>query len=699
MDSHENPAETATFTVAVTTNAPPVLQLPTDIIAEATGPEGAVVEYTATATDKEDGLSLPPPTCILASGNIFKLNDTIMVNCEVTDSDQKSTKGNFTVTVQDTTPPVISNVPADITAEAPYGANSIAVTYPIPVANDIVDGLVEVICNPTSGSPFPINTTTVRCNAMDSHENPAETATFTVAVTLADSPSEDPQPPLIDPGPQEPGPDGIDENESFESKPVNTDVGGNKIPFQYMVILENYVSEDTSILEDTLDALTLIVESLGAEVFYTYRDTAAGFAYKAPNQQIVDIVNKVLDSDPRVKFVEQDQIVVPFILANSSIFSSELTPTGLERVGGEFLSNDSKISSAIADIDIAIIDSGIDLDHPDLNIYRNVSLIIPQNDSPSVLYNNLINSNIDREKIEISTRVEGSAAAPLYPPFSESVMYTSDDDCGHGTNVAGVAAAKHNSIGVVGMAPGAKLWAIKVLECNELTGKCEGSMSSTIAAVEYITNHADEIDVVNLSLGCKCQSAALDEALHESISKNIAYVVAAGNIQIDASSFSPANNPEVIAVSAIADDDGKCGSLGNPLWVDAGNMTGYEADDTFALFSNYGKVIDVSAPGVNVTTINSNDTYTLVSGTSIAAPHVTGAIALYEVINPDESVQNIRKIIGDVGSSQFTVCDGQGKGYFKEDVDSVPEPLLHVLPFVEQLNNRSMIPDNTAPVN
>ena len=89
------------------------------------------------------------------------------------------------------------------------------------------------------------------------------------------------------------------------------------------------------------------------------------------------------------------------------------------------------------------------------------------------------------------------------------------------------------------MAPGARLWAIKVLEFNESTGKCEGAMSSIIAAVEYITNHADEIDVVNLSLGCKCKSTALDEALNESIAKNVAYVVAAGNIHIDASSFSP----------------------------------------------------------------------------------------------------------------------------------------------------------------
>ena len=93
----------------------------------------------------------------------------------------------------------------------------------------------------------------------------------------------------------------------------------------------------------------------------------------------------------------------------------------------------------------------------------------------------------------------------------------------------------------------------------------------------------------------------------------------AGNIHIDASSFSPANNPGVITVSAMADDDGKCGSLGNPLWVDAGNMSGLAADDTFALFSNYGNDIDISAPGVNITTTSSNGTYALAGGTSIAA--------------------------------------------------------------------------------
>ncbi len=700
VDSHGNKAEPVTFNVSVITNAPPVLQLPTDMIKEATGPKGAVVEYTATATDKEDGLSLPPPTCILASGNIFELDNTTIVKCNVTDSYEESTNGEFKITVQDTTPPVISNVPADITAKAPYGAVDIAVTYPIPTANDIVDGSVGVNCERPSGSPFPIDTTTtVSCTAVDSHGNKAEPVTFNVSVTSAKSGKGNDDNPQSDPKQQETPSNGRDEKISFETKPINTDVGGNKIPFQYMVILEDSVSENTSTLEDSLEALTLIVENLGAEVFYTYRDTAAGFAYKAPNQQIVDVVNNILDSDPRVKFVEQDQIVVPFSLTNSSILSTELIPTGLERVGSEPLDNDSKISSVIANVDIAIIDSGVDSDHQDLNVYRSLTLIIPQNNSPSAINDPLINSNINREMRGIDTIDEKPAAILLYPPFSKTIPSSTDDECGHGTNVAGVAAAKHNSIGVVGMAPGAKLWAIKVLELNESTGKCEGAMSSIIQAVEYITNHADEIDVVNLSLGCKCKSTALDIALNESIAKNVAYVVAAGNIHVDASSFSPANHPNVMAVSAIADDDGKCGSLGNPLWVDAGNKSGLTADDTFALFSNYGNVIDISAPGVNITTTNSNNTYTLAGGTSIAAPHVAGAIALYKILNPDLSLQNLRKIIVDEGSTESTICDGRGKGYFKEDVDNVPEPLLHVLPFIGHRSSNSLVHEISIATN
>ena len=432
-------------------------------------------------------------------------------------------------------------MPADITVNAPYGADGVTVTYPIPTANDIVDGPVVVNCKPTSGFTFSLGTTTVSCVLQQiPMRMKAGPATFIVTVTSVDGAGGNGGgPPPVNDGRPETRSNGRDEKVTFETKPINTDVGGKKIPFQFMVILEDSVSEDISTLEDSLEALTIIVENFGAEVIYTYKSTAAGFAYKAPNQQTVDLVNNILELDPRVKFVEQDLIVVPFDMANSSILSSELIPTGLERVDGELLATDSKISPLTADVDIAIIDSGIDLDHPDLNVYRSITSIVPQNNSSSSLNNTLINSNIDREKIGVDTRDNRTAPVLLDPPFSRNATSSADDECGHGTNVAGVASAKHNSIGVVGMAPGARLWAIKVLEFNESTGKCEGAMSSIIAAVEYITNHADEIDVVNLSLGCKCKSTALDEALNESIAKNVAYVVAAGNIHIDASSFSP----------------------------------------------------------------------------------------------------------------------------------------------------------------
>ena len=83
-------------------------------------------------------------------------------------------------------------------------------------------------------------------------------------------------------------------------------------------------------------------------------------------------------------------------------------------------------------------------------------------------------------------------------------------------------------------------------------------------------------------------STALDEAISKSVVENVVYVTAAGNIHTDASFFSPANHRDVLTVSAIADADGKCGFLGTPLWVDAGDFSGFSNDDTFASFSNYG---------------------------------------------------------------------------------------------------------------
>ena len=278
------------------------------------------------------------------------------------------------------------------------------------------------------------------------------------------------------------------------------------------------------------------------------------------------------------------------------------------------LFTNSRIGNLSADVDIAIIDSGIDLDHPDLNAYKKMTSIIPQDSSLPSNSDSLIANEIDLEKIDLD--LKENTTATFYPPFSKDTISTADDKCGHGTHVAGIAAAKHNSFGVVGIAPGARLWAIKVLEFNDSTGKCEGAISSVIQAIDYITKNAKEIDIANLSLGCKCNSSALKEAIDKSVAQNVTYVVAAGNIHADASSFSPASHDGVISVSAIADDDGKCGSVGIPLWIDAGNMSGYTTDDSFASFSNYGPTIDIAAPGVSINSTYLNGSYAEMGGTS-----------------------------------------------------------------------------------
>ena len=161
--------------MTVRDTTPPVLALPANITAEATGPSGAAVSYSATATDLVDGSD--PVTCDHVSGSTFPLGSTI-VQCTATDAHNNTAHGSFTVTVRDTTPPVLS-LPADITAEAtaPSGA---PVNY-TATASDIVDGSDPVNCDHVSGSTFPLGTTTVQCTAADTHNNTAH-GSFTVTV-------------------------------------------------------------------------------------------------------------------------------------------------------------------------------------------------------------------------------------------------------------------------------------------------------------------------------------------------------------------------------------------------------------------------------------------------------------------------------------------------------------------------------------
>ena len=181
---------------------------------------------------------------------------------------------------------------------------------------------------------------------------------------------------------------------------------------------------------------------------------------------------------------------------------------------------DSNNNNPTVNADIAILDTGIDLTNPDLNVYNEISF------------------------------VNGTTSA--------------NDDNGHGTLVAGIAATKNNGFGVVGVAPGARLWDVKVLDSQG-----NGLISDIIKGVDYVTGHADQIDVVNLSFGLNdCFSPALDSAIQNSISKRIVYVGRAGNDHTDVAHYSPADFNNVIAVSAIVDTDGKCGGLGPvPIWA------------------------------------------------------------------------------------------------------------------------------------
>jgi hypothetical protein len=166
---------TKSFSITVSDTRGPTLALPEDLVAEATGPAGAVVTFDATALDAVAGDV--PVTCAPVSGSMFGPGDTT-VECTATDG-TNPTDGAFTVTVQDTTPPEL-DLPESAGAEA-TGPDGAQVTF-TATATDIVDGDVTVSCDPASGSTFPLDESTVTCTATDAAGNEAK-GTILVIVT------------------------------------------------------------------------------------------------------------------------------------------------------------------------------------------------------------------------------------------------------------------------------------------------------------------------------------------------------------------------------------------------------------------------------------------------------------------------------------------------------------------------------------
>ncbi len=177
----DNASNTAhiTFNVIVKDTIPPVISSTSDIKQEATSSSGNTVNYAIPAvTDYVDGSDIV--TCSPTAGSLFPLGST-KVTCSSTDSLGLTGTSTFNIIVQDTTPPVISNVPSNI-AQGNTSVSGATITYTLPTATDIVDGTDTVTCNPISGFNFTIGTTQVSCSATDNAGNTAY-AQFYVNIT------------------------------------------------------------------------------------------------------------------------------------------------------------------------------------------------------------------------------------------------------------------------------------------------------------------------------------------------------------------------------------------------------------------------------------------------------------------------------------------------------------------------------------
>jgi subtilisin len=304
--------------------------------------------------------------------------------------------------------------------------------------------------------------------------------------------------------------------------------------------------------------------------------------------------------------------------------------TGLRRIGG-LRSPTADIDGVDdrVDVDIVVIDSGVDAEHPDLHVARSIDC----------------------------------AGAETTGPFDD-----------HGTHVAGIIAAVDDDIGVVGVAPGARITSIRVADAAGLI-----SLSSLLCATEWVAANAATVDVVNLSLAgprlaarnttCGRVGGDLTDPLHASIcagvQRGVTYVVAAGNQSIDARELIPAGYPEVITVSAYTDFDGRRGGRADPVCFEVPLP---EEDDTMAFFSNHGPAVDIAAPGVCIESTVAGGGYGILDGTSMSAPHVAGAAGL---------VLQERPWLSPAGVKARLLRHGE-RGPLPQDPDGYPEPLLSV---------------------
>jgi subtilisin len=364
-----------------------------------------------------------------------------------------------------------------------------------------------------------------------------------------------------------------------------------------------------------------VADRHGLAVDRAFGHLIAGFSARLTAGQV-----QVLRADPDVSMVVVD---------DATELTSQSMPTGVARIGGR-TSPAAKINGVDerVDADVAVVDTGIDASHPDLNVVGGVNC-----------------STADRNAWQ--------------------------DANGHGTHVAGTIAAKDNGIGVVGAAPGARLWAVRILDADG-----NGLLSWYICGLDWIAAQRDPSDssrplfeAVNMSVAkwgtddgaCgSTNSDLLHAAICRLVGSGVTVVAAAANDSSLASRRVPAAYDEVITVSALADTDGRPGGLGGHKCFSWGT---YDIDDTFADFSNYGPDVDLIAPGKCIWSTKPGNTYGWSSGTSMAAPHVTGAVALYKASRAVATPSEVKRALTYLGSTNWAMAT---------DPDGLHERLLDV---------------------
>lgn len=345
--------------------------------------------------------------------------------------------------------------------------------------------------------------------------------------------------------------------------------GGQRVPV--VVTFSSQVADARATAQEMADRH-------GFELDHVYEHALLGFAAEVPERAVDG-----LDRDGRTAIVEPD--VAEHITAQS-------IPTGIDRIETDLVpAADIDNDGSTVPYHVAIIDTGLDPDHEDLNVAggRNFTSLL------------------------------ASAWA---------------DDNGHGSHVGGTVGASDNNLGVVGVAPGANLWAVKV--CGSL-GVC--LTSDIVAGIDWVAEQksSGNIDfaVANMSIssqdssnGCSDPNDSVHAAICGVVNQGVVFALAAGNSGEEKQAY-----PVAFSVSAIADFDGLAGAAGSPTCRD-------DQDDTLADFSNYGDSIDIAAPGVCIRSAWWDGSYHTISGTSMATPHVAGAVALYLHANGQAPAQD-----------------------------------------------------------